>query len=302
MDTQRDLYKVILYRTILCQCYEESIRLKNDVTYLTIKNYEGNMKKISNNITNLDLDNFINKPLKSGDIPNSITHLKLNSYLNLKEQYIPKSVTHLTLNYYYHPIKEGDIPNSVTHLNLHCYDLPLKEGDIPNNVTHLTFGDHFNQPLKIGDIPNSVTYLKFGYLFNQNPVNIPNSVTHLVFGYKFNKPLNDNNIPKNIIELILSNKFNEELIINKNILVGIDIEGKIVYKELCTSLINYFHPSKDIYTYDMINTFIEKNFAKEKLIGNIIYKELINKVFNPSRLLNISTIYNIDIQQLLNIY
>ncbi len=45
--------------------------------------------------------------------------------------------------------------------------------------------------------------------------------------------------------------------------------------------------------------YIEKNLTKKKLIGNIIYKELIERVFNPKRLLYIANTYNIDIVQLL---
>ncbi len=48
--------------------------------------------------------------------------------------------------------------------------------------------------------------------------------------------------------------------------------------------------------------YIEKNLTKKKLIGNIIYKELIERVFNPKRLLYISNTYNINIEELFNLY
>ncbi len=49
-------------------------------------------------------------------------------------------------------------------------------------------------------------------------------------------------------------------------------------------------------------TLIKKNLTKDKLIGNIIYKELVEKILNPNRLLYISNTYNINIEQLLNLY
>ncbi len=49
-------------------------------------------------------------------------------------------------------------------------------------------------------------------------------------------------------------------------------------------------------------TLIEENLTKDKLIGNIIYKELIEKILNPKRLLYISNTYNIKLDELLNLY
>ncbi len=50
------------------------------------------------------------------------------------------------------------------------------------------------------------------------------------------------------------------------------------------------------------DSYIEQNLVKDKLIGNIILKALIEKVFHPNQLLNICNIYNIDFDNLLKIY
>ena len=51
-----------------------------------------------------------------------------------------------------------------------------------------------------------------------------------------------------------------------------------------------------------VDKYIKENITKEKLIGNIIYQELIERVFNPNRLFYISNTYNIKLDELLNLY
>ncbi len=48
--------------------------------------------------------------------------------------------------------------------------------------------------------------------------------------------------------------------------------------------------------------FVENFLINNKPIGNIIYKELIEIVFNPKRLLYMSNTYNIKFEELLNLY
>ena len=43
-----------------------------------------------------------------------------------------------------------------------------------------------------------------------------------------------------------------------------------------------------------IKLFIEDNMSKDKLIGNIILKELTEKVFSPERLIKICDDYNME--------
>jgi hypothetical protein len=50
------------------------------------------------------------------------------------------------------------------------------------------------------------------------------------------------------------------------------------------------------------NLYVSQYFKKDKLIGNIILKELTEKVFHPNRLLKICNQYNIEFDKLLEIY
>ncbi len=297
------------------------------ITHIKFGNEFDQMLKpgdIPNGITHITFSDKYNKPLRN-TIDNTIQTLKyyINEYMtkkfidigfdnNINEIFrtsiIPNSVTHLTFSYgsnFNQSLKSGDIPNSVTHLTFgYDFNQPLKEEDIPNSVIYLAFGisdnsinisSCFNQPLKERDIPNSVTHLIFGNYFNQplNQKDIPDSVTHLKFRYNFKQEIDKNNISKNIIEIIVNNaKLYLDLISKFNILIGFNSLG-ITYNN------RYFvfeHDKQLIYKY------IKENLTKEKLIGNIICKELIEKVFHPKRLLHISNIYNIDIEQLLHFY
>jgi len=169
---------------------------------------------------------------------------------------------------------------------------------IPKNNTVKNFIFDKNQSLKKEDIPNIITHLTFGWYFNQplKKEDIPNSVAHLTFGQNFNQPLNNENIPKNIISILLYENYNKNLInTNKNILIGFLNHDKnnIIYNnflEIKRSNINLMH------------TYIENNLTKDKFIGNIILKDLIKKVLHPKRLQNISEIYNVLVQQLLENY
>ena len=58
----------------------------------------------------------------------------------------------------------------------------------------------------------------------------------------------------------------------------------------------------ETYYKEDIETYIDKNMNKDKLIGSIILEELIKKVFNPERLMKISNVYNIDFDELVSVY
>jgi hypothetical protein len=216
----------------------------------------------------------------------------------LEEFDIPYGITHLIFVKEYNKPLNKYIPNSVTHITFgNWFNQSLKEGQIPNSVTHLTFGRNFNQPLKKGDIPNSVTHLTFGW-YNQEIEEgvIPDSVTHLNFGKFFHESLNDKNLPKNLIELIFFNDyyFLNFLNTDKNILIGISNGSVIEYKN--------FDVKINIKNKIILNKFIEENCTKDKIIGPIIFKELIGKVFHYDRVFKISKQYNIDVADLFEIY
>ncbi len=82
--------------------------------------------------------------------------------------------------------------------------------------------------------------------------------------------------------------------LNKNILLGVNQYTRFIENNNLNIILHNIKIN--------IDKYIEKNITKEKLIGYIIYKELIKRVFHPNRLLYISNTYNIDIEQLLNIY
>ena len=254
---------------------------------------------------------------KKENIQNSVAHL----IFEYSSDDIPNTVTHLTSGYFFNKqLKKGDISNSVTHLTFGThFNQSLKHGDIPNSVTHLTFGSHFNQRLKEGDIPNKVTHLTFGSYFNQliKPEDIPNSVTHLRFGYDFNQPLKEGVIPNSVTHLTFGHNFNQELnyFITDNLIELIIPKYYIISKVKSNKniLIGYLNNDNYCYTYNKYNILIHHNKKIEfdnyisnmdvnKLKGKIIMKELVEKVFHPTRLLNISNQYNIDFIDLIEIY
>ena len=131
----------------------------------------------------------------------------------------------------------------------------------------------FNQPLKEGIIPKSVTYL--------------------TLGSKFNKYIHDN-IYENLIELLL---YNTSMLSEKdNVLIGYN-DCKFIRYNLYNKY-NIKLKSSDKYLFDNYILNIDLN----KLKGKIIIKELVEKVFNPQRLLNICNNYHIDFVDLVDIY
>jgi hypothetical protein len=57
-----------------------------------------------------------------------------------------------------------------------------------------------------------------------------------------------------------------------------------------------------MYYKNDIDEYIIENTKKNKLIGNIILKELTEKVFHPKRLLKLCDIYGITFDELLESY
>ena len=291
--------------------------IPNSVTYLNFgARFNQLLKKddIPNSVTYIFFLNSFNQPLTVGVIPNSVTHLYFTGEFNqpLEEGVIPNSVTYIFLplgtrnNLKYiknilYGIKNS-IPKSVAHLDFQWkFNEPLEVGVIPNSVTHLSFGEDFNQFLKKDDIPNSVTHLTFGKYFNQ-PLTvgvIPNSVTHLTFGEYFNQPLTLGIIPNNIIEIILHKKyFNQNSINNNDIIIGCIFDRHFGFKKIVFE--NKYEIS--LSEKESIDKYLEFHLTKDKLIGNIILKELTEKVFHPDRLLKICMEYNIDLEELFEKY
>ena len=157
-----------------------------------------------------------------------------------------------------------------------CNYLNFNENNLGNSNNYLNYVFPYNEPIKEGDIPNNVT--------------------HLSFGHDFNQELNNNNIPNNLIELIIPEDYMiSKVKSNKNILIG------------------YLNYDNYYFIYDKYDIKIQHNKKIEfnnnisnmdvnKLRGKLIMKELAEKVFHPTRLLNISNQYNIDFIDLIEIY
>jgi len=270
--------------------------------------------EIPHGVTNITFGNI--HTLNVGVIPDSVKFLSFRSESSciLKEGVIPNSV--IQLKYPNSCIEKGIIPNSVIELEFSMiFNAPLLEDMIPygvkyikfgrrfnnifylpNSVTNLSFGEKFNRPLKIGDIPNSVVYLSFGNEFNQ-PLEkgiIPDSVLFLRFGKNFNQPLNENNLPNKLIELIVDETylFNEK--INKNIIVGkihkIKYSNSILYHKLKVRI--------DKNKLDKFHSYIIKNNE----FKDILHKELIQNVYDPIRLKNITELFDVSFEELMENY
>jgi hypothetical protein len=109
--------------------------------------------------------------------------------------------------------------------------------------------------------------------------------------------LNDDNLPNNLLTLTLENTYTHS--INSNIIIFKIIDD--FYTEYHCKNTNLIYQ----YQTDIIKKiidYIEEYFIKNKLIGQIIFKELTEKIFHPTRLLNICDMYNIEFDQLMEIY
>jgi len=202
------------------------------------------------------------------------------------------------------PLYPGILPLNLIYLKFdNNFNQPLNPGIIPNSVIYLEFGNNFNQPLKKGDIPQGLRHLVFGRYFNQYIEEgvIPDSVMHITFGSYFNHQLN-NIISKNIINLVLSHRY-------KKLMDNINNLNKFNEYKLDFSFVGYYeneieygnlkiHIDKKKY----IDKYILENLTEDKLRGKIIFNELVEKIFNPNRLLKMCQIYNMDLENLINNY
>ncbi|KAK5578421.1 hypothetical protein RB653_008092 [Dictyostelium firmibasis] len=124
---------------------------------------------------------YFNQEFKIGDLPSSITELKLPECFNqpIGLNQLPSSLKSLkfTKSCETHTFKQliepGNLPNSLTYLRMNPgYDIALKVGSIPSSMKKLVFKNSFNQQLIDVDgsnrlIPDSVTTLKLDFLWNQ---------------------------------------------------------------------------------------------------------------------------------------
>ena len=104
--------------------------------------------------------------------------------------------------------------------------------------------------------------------------------------------------------LFINNKNNglpfEKINIDNIYFMGSNIEIKQL-KEINTLYLTSDNIIETYYKED-IETYIDKNMNKHKLIGNIILEELVKKVFHPERLLRLSKKSNIDLDMYIELY
>lgn len=250
---------------------------------------------IPNSVTHLVFGHCFNRTLKPGIIPSSVTHLYFGHDFNqsLKIGDIPEGVKTLSLGYNFNKkLNEGCIPTSVTHLVLsRMFNNIIKPGVLCCNLKVIRFGHCFNQPLKYCVIPHGVTHLFFGNGFTGNALKnsfIPQSIEFLKFGDNLNMSLLIDRLPQSLIDITMG---------EKNIIHSSSIHPKTFKKInigyysfknneriIGYSNNNLYIPIHKKYTLDK---FIIENMSDDKLIGRVIYNELVNKVFefNKNRML-----------------
>ena len=259
---------------------------------------------IPRGVTQVHFGDMFNQALRPGDIPNTVTELVLGCSFDqaFRAGDIPNSVTHL---YIHRPFYRDDIlPSSITHVTFNYDDIDMYIGqplNIPSSVTHIVF-EWFCEKLKQGDIPEGVTHVRFNMWYD-HPFDagvIPNSVTHLMLPDEYIHPLSLDLISK-LELLVVHDEYEQPFDItscsNTTVMRYVYDDAYVVeYNGEEVHLDDLF----DVYdAYEKYKKFMSN---KNNFIGNIILEELVKRVFYPPRLLSISTQYNVEFTDLMDIY
>ena len=280
-------------------------------------------------VKDLHLGVDFNKPLKKGVIPDSVIILWFSDEYNhpLDPGIIPQNVKKLYLsNSFTCELEEGSIPYGVEILWIgKSYDKVLKKGIIPSTVKFLDIYSR-HDILREDSIPHGTIKVHLGYENITKELYIPDSVYFLDLSCTKHK-LNINSSPNNIKILHVNKNFEEN---NPEILDIIPklYEYKTSYESIFikenfdkfNGIILTNHPKYVVcyhiykgseYTEDEMSYDISKkddfdiyigNFTKDKFIGNVICKELCEKIFEPSRLIKFCKDNNLSFCDLMNIY
>uniref|UniRef100_A0A6C0C7W4 F-box domain-containing protein n=1 Tax=viral metagenome TaxID=1070528 RepID=A0A6C0C7W4_9ZZZZ len=155
-----------------------------------------------------------------GHIPNTVTHLTINSNSNYRclnsrvtinddidiKKYIPKSVTNLTITYV--SKFAGDIiPDSVIDLHISRFLNDTWDG-IPHTVKNLRICKGTLPPT----VPINLTRLRidYGHDVSLGAHNF-NYLTHLSLNDTFNMTINENHLPLTLTHLTLGDDFNQSI-------------------------------------------------------------------------------------------
>ena len=312
----------------LSNCLTELPPVDNSSYHLIRANKSLRRGKIPTGVTKVEFSGEFNHPVRPGDIPTGVTTVYFGDKFNqaLRPGDIPNTVTKLVLgSSFNHAFRAGDIPNSVTHLHVHrrfnkddilpssikhlTFNLEEYEEEyegkpfnIPSSVTHIVFG-WFNQQLKKGDIPDGVTHVQFELLYNHPfvPGVIPDSVTHLILNDECTHPLSLDIISK--LELLVVHH-DVDLPFDENHRPTNTTVMRYVYDDAFVVEYNGEQVGLDYLfeVYDMHQKYTKFMSNKDNFIGNKILEELVKRVFYPPRLLNISSQYNVEFSDLMDIY
>ena len=302
-------------------------KIPKNTTHLTFEKF--NNISISNIITYLTFGYWFSKQLCN--LPRSIIHLTFGYYFNYSVDNLPNSIVYLTFGYKFNK-SVNNLPNSITHLtfgndfnqpvdNLPCsithltfgYNFNQSVDNLPHSITHLTFGQRFNQP--VDNLPHSITQLTLEstLYFKQHIHNLPNSITHLIFTYCFIDSLdmiiNDLKINKSVkvvkffkiydMDIGIMNGLSNKYVIYNDI--------NYVYYKLNGFSVSYHYSSCVEYgllrelkireQYQQKIEIVEQLLNLQYFVHEILFKKLTEYVFNPQRLLKISKIYNLTIDE-----
>ncbi|KAN0039298.1 hypothetical protein ACTA71_001492 [Dictyostelium dimigraforme] len=203
--------------------------IPNDTTHLllsTFFNLQLNELKIPRSVISINFINdcFFNQKVCKKSFPtiNKIKILKFGDYFNnndepIKSGDLPTSLSELDLGMYSQELEKGSIPRNIKKLSLgQSFNREIQPGDIPSRVVSLQFSEDFNQIIKPNTLPNSITDLTFGSKFNQPllPNSIPNNCKTLFFGVDFNQQIQLDVIPQSVTKIVFNRSFSQKILPN----------------------------------------------------------------------------------------
>ncbi len=265
--------------------------------------FNGSIEKGSlNKVEYLTFGEMFDKELKEGDIPNTVKHLIFRrNEKTVNKCIIPNSIVHLQyINS--NKINLNNIPENLMSLQIKG-DINNIKGVIPNNIIFLSLESYFNVPIEKGDLPDSIQYLRLAYNFNQElgDHNLPKNLKYLKLGDCFDKPLRNSTILNNCKEIVILNSDYDINLLNidNKVLIGIgyisDYTEYIRYLNFDVNITSYEH--ENIHKY-ILNSYLQN----DKLIGKVIYKELIQRLLNINNIKNMHNMHNIKFEDISNYY
>ncbi len=259
-----------------------------------------------------------NQVLYPGIIPSSVKIIIFGKKFNspLLPYTIPFGVEKVHFgDSFNQPLEENTFPESVIiicfgfYFNKSLHTLNNKRV-LPNSLLYLSLDCCFNQKLEIGNLNDGLKCLELGYSYLHQimPNTIPKTVLYFKIGLLYRHIIDDTMLPPNLIELCIEKRFDTRFIkTDKNFLI-VKYDDVLSYSDACEIDFNSYHyTNQNVYNMEKSDDFqISSDYLKnifnshivkitrDKLIGNIIFKELTEKVFDPKRLVKICKKYDIE--------